>query len=113
LAAPGTDAPQSTREKGADPPSRSIVVFVRASIGPTAIPLMCARVHAFLVMVCAEGVMCDMGAVTAPDVGVVDVLARLHLTAQRLGRPIRLRRVGADLEQLLVFVGLNDLVGWT
>jgi hypothetical protein len=44
------------------------------------------------------------------DLAVVDELARLHVSARRLGCTIELRDVGADLLELLDFVGLSGLV---
>jgi hypothetical protein len=42
--------------------------------------------------------------------GVVDHLARLHLAARRMGADVRLRHAGVELAQLLVAVGLGDLL---
>ena len=44
------------------------------------------------------------------DLALVDALARLQLTARRLGCSIRLRNPGADLLELLELVGLADLL---
>ena len=45
-----------------------------------------------------------------PDLGVVDELARLQLTARRMGCTIWLRDACPELLQLLVFAGLRDVV---
>jgi hypothetical protein len=55
-------------------------------------------------------IVCDVGAL-APDVAAVDALARLQLTARRLGYEIRLRDASVDLKDLLDFVGLRDVLG--
>ncbi len=54
-------------------------------------------------------IVCDVGAL-APDAGVVDALARLQLTARRLGVEIRLRHASSELQELLAFVGLRDVL---
>ena len=46
----------------------------------------------------------------APDLGVVDELARLQLAARRQGCSIRLRRAGPELVALLALAGLGDVV---
>jgi len=45
-----------------------------------------------------------------PDLALVDALARLQLSARRLGCSIRLRNPSPDLLDLLDLVGLADLV---
>jgi hypothetical protein len=45
-----------------------------------------------------------------PDLALVDELARLHLTALRMGFGIRLRRPCQSLLELLDLVGLRGLV---
>ena len=45
------------------------------------------------------------------DLRTVDALARLHLSARRLGIDLRLRRAAPELVELLHFVGLADVLG--
>src|SRR3989442_13919964 len=54
-------------------------------------------------------IVCDVGAL-APDAVAVDTLARLQLTARRLGLEIRLRHASSELQELLAFVGLRDVL---
>jgi hypothetical protein len=54
-------------------------------------------------------IVCDVGAL-APDGVAVDVLARLQLRARRLGLEIRLRHASSELQELLAFVGLRDVL---
>ncbi len=63
-----------------------------------------------LVRAGAMSVVCDVSAIVQPDAGVVDALARLQLTARRLGCDLRLRRESLELEQLLDFVGLAEVL---
>lgn len=54
-------------------------------------------------------IVCDVGALP-PDAVVVDTLARLQLAARRLGLEIRLRHASGELQELLVLVGLRDVL---
>lgn len=58
----------------------------------------------------AAVVVCDVGGLRA-DIVTVDALARLQLTARRLGRRIELRGGTPQLTRLLAFVGLADVLG--
>jgi STAS domain len=57
----------------------------------------------------AELVACDIRAVTA-DAGAVDGLARLQLSARRLGCRLELRHASRRLEELIAFCGLGDVL---
>ena len=45
-----------------------------------------------------------------PTVQTVDALARLGLAGRRLGRELRLRNASQELQELLAFVGLADVL---
>ncbi|MER7850484.1 hypothetical protein ABTZ03_41885 [Kitasatospora sp. NPDC096077] len=49
---------------------------------------------------------CDLGALTAPDLAVVDALARLRLAAARHRVTVVLLNAGGPLRELLAFSGL-------
>jgi NAD(P)-dependent dehydrogenase (short-subunit alcohol dehydrogenase family) len=53
-------------------------------------------------------VACDLSAVAAPDIAVIDALARLRLTAMLLGTPLRLRPLSPELHGLLRWTGLES-----
>lgn len=53
---------------------------------------------------------CDLGALTAPDLAVVDALARLRLAAARHGVAVVLLNAGGPLRELLAFSGLSALL---
>ena len=55
-------------------------------------------------------IFCDVGALVAPDVGTIGALARLQLDARRLGFELRLRRASDELQELVSFVGLDDVL---
>jgi hypothetical protein len=54
-------------------------------------------------------IVCDVGAL-APDAAAIDALARLQLTARRHGVEILLRHASSELQELLAFVGLRDVL---
>jgi anti-anti-sigma regulatory factor len=55
-------------------------------------------------------IVIDVGAL-APDAVTIDVLARVQLSARRLGRRVQLRNVSDELQKLLAFVGLAEVLG--
>ncbi|HEX6139471.1 MAG TPA: STAS domain-containing protein [Candidatus Limnocylindria bacterium] len=55
-------------------------------------------------------IVCDLGAVTAPDLGTVDGLARLCLRLRRRGCRLRLCNVPPELRELLELAGLGALL---
>ncbi|MFJ2561781.1 MULTISPECIES: STAS domain-containing protein [unclassified Streptomyces] len=68
---------------------------------------LCAGVRALLEDTRAGVVVCDVGGLGPPGLGVVDLLARLQLTARRAGGRIRLRDPDPALDALLGLVGLS------
>ncbi|WP_244190105.1 STAS domain-containing protein [Streptomyces hygroscopicus] len=50
----------------------------------------------------------DVGGVRRPDLAVVEALARLRLTARRLGCGIQLLNAGGELRRLLAWTGLDE-----
>ena len=57
-----------------------------------------------------DPIVCDVSALTHPDVGTLDALAWLALTCRRLGRPVRLRQPPTRLWELLELAGLCDVL---
>jgi ABC-type transporter Mla MlaB component len=90
-------------------PNTIVLVFEdplgRASVGP-----LCERLRVLLESCDADQVVCDVSALVDPDAASVDALARLQLTARRLGREIRLRHACGELQDLLSLMGLGDVV---
>jgi ABC-type transporter Mla MlaB component len=92
-------------------PSSSIIVYaLRGPIAPKDVRWMCERVRSLLEASDDGHVICDVGAVTEPDAGTVEALARMQLTAQRLGGRLKLRRACGELRDLLRMSGLSDVV---
>ena len=86
---------------------------VLVMIGPIAregIPAICERARVLLECCDAGRVACDVDALAEPDVVTIDGLARLQLTARRLGYRVELQRACGELEQLLLLTGLGDVL---
>jgi ABC-type transporter Mla MlaB component len=82
-------------------------------IGPVTrdgIPALCERAQRLLEGCDAGPVACDVGALAEPDAVTIDALARLQLTARRLGHRVELRRAGGRLEDLLHLTGLSEIL---
>ncbi len=78
-------------------------------IAHTDLPGLCARVCALLEQSRAGVALCDVRHVDA-DAVTVDALARLQLAARRHGCQVRLRHASADLQELVAFMGLRDVL---
>ncbi len=55
-------------------------------------------------------IVCDMSRIVDPDGPVLDALARLALTARRMGTSIELRNTCPRLADLIEIAGLGDVV---
>lgn len=94
-------------------PEQGPDVFVWALTAPltrAGIPELCARLRARLHGREPGWVTCDLAALTDPDTVTVEALARLQLTARRLGSRIRLRNACGRLRGLLALAGLRDVL---
>ena len=74
------------------------------------IPELCERVQGLLADQPADRLVCDVVAILEPDAVTVDALARLQLTALRMGREVQLSHASQQLEELLAFMGLDGAV---
>ena len=93
---------------GASAP-RTIAFAIRGPIARADLPGLCEQVCEFLSAREAGVVLCDVHGV-APDAVTVDALARLQLAARRHGCKVRLRHAGAELLELVDFMGLRDVL---
>lgn len=82
------------------------VLVMSGPVARDAIPAMCERARRLLQGCDAGPVACDVGALAEPDAITIDALARLQLTARRLGRRVELRSASEELEDLLTLTGL-------
>jgi hypothetical protein len=95
------------------PGAAATVWIIDPAIGRADIPTLCARLAELLRSYGPERavvVVCDVGGIVEPSAVTVEVLARLRLTALRLGADIRVRGADVRLRQLLAFTGLGEVV---
>jgi anti-anti-sigma regulatory factor len=81
-------------------------------IGRADIPVLCARLADLLRSYDRSGavVVCDVAGIVEPSAVTVEALARLRLTARRLGADILVRGAHARLRQLLALTGLGEAI---
>ena len=91
-------------------PSPEIELGMSGRIERAEIPGLCERVQVLLTLQAVDRLVCDVGAIVEPDAVTVDALARLQLTARRLGREVRIRHASRELQELLALMGLSDVV---
>jgi anti-anti-sigma regulatory factor len=86
------------------------VFALEAPIAPRHIRWMCERIRFELESSRSEHVVCDLSAVGSPDAATVEALARMQLTARRLGGRMMLRNACGELRDLLTLAGLRDVL---
>jgi ABC-type transporter Mla MlaB component len=74
------------------------------------IPRLCAQLRELVVRTSATMISCDVGAVTRPGLTCLDAVARLQLTAKRLGCQLWLEGVNDSWTGLLALTGLNSVI---
>ncbi|MFA9446735.1 STAS domain-containing protein [Egicoccus sp. AB-alg6-2] len=99
----------SGRERGSVR-GRVLVVGVPAPDGPHAVHALCGTLRDRLLASDAEVAVLDVAALVDPDAATVEALARVLLTARRLGRTVRLRQPSPRLTELLHLFGLDDVL---
>lgn len=109
--AAGEQSP-TARLRALRPPTEpnTLVLVISGLVVPADITPLCERVRALVERSDADVVICDVDALAEPDVVAVDALARLQLIARRLGCHLRLRHACPELQDLLGFVGLRDVL---
>jgi hypothetical protein len=98
---------RSARPVGLD---GTIVVVLGAPVGPGDTCALCRRLELLLAGDGVRGVVCDVEALASPDLAAVDAVTRLHVIARRRGHRLRLVHAERTLQELLVLVGLGDVV---
>ncbi|OLZ71070.1 hypothetical protein AV521_13035 [Streptomyces sp. IMTB 2501] len=86
---------------------RSAVLVLPGPVARGEAAGLCEQVRMMLAGGGERVVVCDVGGLGPPGLGVVDLLARLELTARRDGGRIRLRDPDPALLALLDLVGLR------
>jgi hypothetical protein len=89
--------------------TRTIVLLIEIPRTPNDLPWLCEQVCSLLNKSGADVALCDVAGAD-PDAVTVDALARLQLTARRLGREVRLRHASNELLELVAFMGLADVL---
>jgi anti-anti-sigma regulatory factor len=74
------------------------------------IPGLCDRARRQMEGIAAEGLICDVASIVDADAVTVDALARLQLTARRLGGQVRVEHASPALRELLALMGLSGVV---
>ena len=88
---------------------QTVAFAIRGPIERTDLPGLCERVCSLLEFSRADVAVCDVHGVE-PDAVTADALARLQLAAGRRGCQVRLRNASTDLLDLLLFMGLRDVL---
>jgi hypothetical protein len=88
----------------------AVILIFDGAPDRAAIVTYCDRARALLEGAYGGPVICDVGAVVRPDAVTIEALARLHLTALRHGCRIVLRDASTELDELLAFAGLGDVI---
>lgn len=89
---------------------RTATLVLPSRIEPTDIPGLCTKLRALASTDEPSVVVCDAAALTEPDGVSLDALARLQLTARRLGTRISLTRTPEKLYDLLDLAGLTSVL---
>jgi ABC-type transporter Mla MlaB component len=110
LAGPEEPPTPLVRAVGPPPEPSTIILVTKGTVARHDIPMLCERVRVLLEGSDADQVVFDVAALVDPDAVTVDALARLQLTARRLGRQIRLRHACGELQDLLSLLGLSEVM---
>lgn len=112
-ARPTGTGPQAGTERSAERSTagEETVLVVAGPITHADVPRLCERVAALLPRADPTApVTCDVGALGTPDTATIEALARMQLTARRLGHRIRLGRASPALRELLAMAGLDAVL---
>jgi len=89
--------------------ARTIAFSVDGPIDRDDLPGLCARICGLLERHRPRLALCDVGGID-PDAVTVEALARLQLGASRHGCLILLENASAELLELVVLMGLDDVL---
>lgn len=92
------------------PADEAVIWILAPGVDPAAVPALCDHLAERVRRRRATRVVCDVGGITVPDAGTLATLARLQLTARRLGCRVELHRVQPALRELIRFAGLDDVL---
>jgi anti-anti-sigma regulatory factor len=89
----------------------TIVLPLGGRLARSDLPALCDRGHTLLQESRADVLVCDAGTLAETDAVALEAIARLQLTARRLGSRICVRNAAVELEELLRFTGLAEVCG--
>jgi ABC-type transporter Mla MlaB component len=93
------------------PPGRPAIILVPSAPSTHAqVEALCEHIRQVIEGRGSDPVVCDVAEVADPDAGTVEALARLQLTAVRLGRRVKLVNACFDLQGLLALTGLGEVL---
>ena len=75
------------------------------------VPAICERVRILLERPNVTAIVCNLGPGLDVDIDVIEALARIRLTARRLGCRVQLEGVSSELHELVAFTGLTEALG--
>ena len=93
------------------PGPSTIVLSLGGPLARADLPALCERGRALLETSGADVLVCNASALAEADAVTVDAVARLQLTACRLGSRICVRHAPVELEELLRLTGLAEVCG--
>ena len=88
----------------------AVEVELETPASAEAIAALCRRVRSALLATDNAVLICDLRLVAEPDATVIDALARIQLTARRLGRSIELRHARPQIRDLVRLAGLAGVL---
>ncbi len=101
---------EQVREESSGQRAGTIVIVVDGPVARSAIRALCDRFRSLLERSGAAQVVCDVSAVREPDATAIEALARLQLTAARLGMPMWLLHPCRQLQDVLDLAGLGEVL---
>jgi ABC-type transporter Mla MlaB component len=110
LAAPKESALKCVRATRPASEPNTLVLIFSGLIDRAEIPAICNQAGSWLSECDTKRVVCDVRAVVDPDAVTIDALARLRLTAKRMGLKVTIRHASHQLRDLLRFTGLEGAV---
>ncbi|MFP3988349.1 hypothetical protein U9R90_12720 [Streptomyces sp. E11-3] len=88
-----------------------IVVALGPRVTRDEVPRLCEQARVALEHSGATELICDAAATVEPTLAVVDALARLRITTRTAGARMRIRDPSTRLCELLLLVGLVEVLG--
>ena len=90
-------------------PPRQPVMALGGRLDPADIPNLCVRASDLLTWSGKFTLRCDVRSLAA-DAAALDALARIALICRRFGRRLELSGASVELEELVVFAGLIEVL---